>query len=375
MSGTGRGGPLLALYKAPVNRLNGNDLRLWHLLDGGEADVLCFAYPGSEPVRGEITDPLPWRSMEIEVIAPDGWAAAVNRAVDRMRPSHLVVHVHSRLDHLAWLRGIVHPFNAHFPDCLSLMYRRRYAAMPKLRRPGAALAAGIRHRQWLAAEAEVAGRAARCILTGAADQDAFAGGVSAAVAVGNGTDWTLAPPVYQVRDNARVIAFHGNIAWRPNIAGIELVCRHVLPLVREKMPGAEFHIAGGPLTPDAYRLARLPGVVFRGYVEDLRGFLAGCDVYAAPMAEGSGVKNKLLEAMAAGMPVVINQLGAEALDAQCRSLIGIGDDAASMARLILDLLASPERRTAASAAVCSHARAHYGWPAFARQFRDTLAPI
>ncbi|MEN3976834.1 glycosyltransferase family 4 protein [Emcibacter sp. SYSU 3D8] len=369
------GGPLLVAYKAPIHRLHGGDLRIWHLLGGGQADVLCFGRPTVEPVRGLISDPLPWRSVTVERLGPAGWAAATSRAVERLKPSHLIVFIHGRLDHVAWLRDISHPFNAHYVDCRSLAYRRLAASLSPLRHPVKKGAAFIRHRQWLAAETRLAAVAARCILTGAADRDSFAGGGADAVAIGNGTDWTEAPPAYRSRDRGRVLGFHGNIHWHPNLTAIELVCREVLPLVRQVVPDAEFHIAGGPLTPSTRRLSELPGVRFLGYVEDLHDFMSRCDVYVAPMTTGSGVKNKLLEAMAAGMPVVSNPLGAEALDEAGRSLIGIGDDAPAMARLIVDLLASPTKRAEASAAIGNHARRLYGWGPVAQQFRDALVPL
>ncbi|MGE0666263.1 MAG: glycosyltransferase [Sphingomonadales bacterium] len=367
--------PLLVAYKAPINRLDGGNLRLWHLFGGGQADVICFGRPASEPVRGDILDPLPWRSVEVLKARVDAWPSIVARAVAERRPSHIVVHVHARLDHIQWLRRIGMPFTIDYTDCYSLHYGRRLRSLSKWRRPISWTAALIRHRQWLAAERVMRRAAARTVLSGEADREAFAAGSADAVAISNGTDWTLQPPIYEVRDRARVLAFHGNIAWRPNFSAIEFVCRQVLPLVRREIADAEFQVAGGPLLPQTRPLAGLPGVKLLGYVEDLRQWFAGCDVYAMPMVEGSGVKNKLLEAMAAGFPVVANPRGAEGLDPAGRALLEIGEDAAGMARRIVGLLRDPARRAASSAAIRAHAVAHYGWETYARKYRDSLVPL
>ncbi len=367
-------GRLLVCYRAPINRLNGDALRLWHLLEAGNADVIAFRADDNDRVRGRIVDPLPWRSLEV-IDGPMGdWAGVVNAQVADRRPEHVVVHLSGALHQVDWIRDIAAPFNLNASDSYSLAYRRRFESLAKLRHPVAAAGALMRSRQWLAAERFIAVRAARCLVTSSADRAAFAGGPANVVAVGNGTDWTLAPPFYQVREPGKVIGFHGNLLWRPNMSGISYVCRHVLPLVRREIPDAEFHVAGGPLLPQTRPLAALPGVKFHGYVDDLRPMLSAVDVYAAPMVEGSGVKNKLLEAMAAGIPIVVNPRGAEGLDPGGRALVEVGENPAAMAASIVALLRDPARRAATSAAVRAHAVAHYGWESFARQYLENLAP-
>ena len=367
-------GTLLIVYKSPIIRLSGNDLRLWHLLDSGRADVLAFQEASTTVYGRSITDPLPWRSIDVVNGEMNDWAGIANRAIEARRPARGVVNIYPVLGHVPWLSGIAFPFSAHFPDSLSLAYDRKLRATP-VTRPVSAAAAFIRRQQWRRAETHIARLAARCIVTGEADSHAFGGGRAPSVAIGNGTDWTERPPVYQLRDTGRVLGFHGNLAWLPNVSAVEFIGRHVLPLVRREIPDAGLEVAGGGNSPRIRAIAALPGVHLHGYVEDLASFLSQCDLYVAPMLEGSGVKNKLLEAMAAGMPVVANPMGVEGLDAAGRALVAIGPDAPAMARYIVDLLRSPDRRAQMSAAVREHAVAHYGWPSFARQFHDALATI
>lgn len=369
------GGRLLVSYKPPINKLNGDDLRIWHLMNRGDADVISFKSRTSDMMRGMIDDPLPWRSIDVVETPVAEWAGIVNRRVAEQGISHLVVQLSGQLDQVRWLNDIRVPFSIHASDSRSLGYRRRLDTLSKLRQPVASAAAFIRSRQWLSAERAIAARASRCFVTSPTDRDAFAGGPANVVDIGNGTDWTLAPPLYHVRDHANVLGFHGNLLWPPNMSGIDFVCRRVLPLVRRDIADAEFRVAGGPLVPEARALGARPGVTFLGYVPDLRSVLAEFDLYAAPMFEGSGVKNKLLEAMAAGIPVVCNSLGAEGMDRVGRALFEIEETPEAIAGRIVALLRDPARRAEASAAVRGHAIAHYGWESFSRRFAESLAPV
>ena len=368
------GGTLVVQEKPPINRLSGNDLRLWHLLDGGQADVLCFRWRTHDDLGREIVDPLPWQSFNQVSVEQRDWAQTVNRVVAEHGYRHLIINVYSDLRRVEWMRDIACRFNANFPDSISLLHRRKFQAA-SLGNPVEVAAAFLRYRLWVRAEARIARMAASCIVTGAADREAFAGGRASCIAVGNGTTWTASPPVYQVRAPANVLAIHGNMNWPPNVSGIEFMGREVLPLVRREIPDIELRVAGGPLDARVRALVGMPGIRMFDYVEDLRGFLAGCDLYVAPMVEGSGVKNKLLEAMAAGMPVVTNPMGAEGLDEEGRRLVAIGDDAPALAAHIVALLRSPDRRARMSDAIREHATANYGWSAVARRYRESLVPV
>jgi glycosyltransferase involved in cell wall biosynthesis len=104
-----------------------------------------------------------------------------------------------------------------------------------------------------------------------------------------------------------------------------------------------------------------PDVAFSGAVPDLRPWLEQAAVYAAPMMSGTGLKNKVLEAMAAGLPVVASPLALAG--------IGAGDgvteasDLAGMAGALAALLADPERRRAAGVAGRHRVERDFTWEA------------
>jgi glycosyltransferase involved in cell wall biosynthesis len=112
------------------------------------------------------------------------------------------------------------------------------------------------------------------------------------------------------------LCYVGSLRWKPNVVGLDWLCREVWPLVRERVPDATFEIAGVGLKPDATgRLPvpdawRVPGVETVGFLEDLEPLYARSVAMLAPVTGGSGVRLKLLEGFRAGLPVVTTPDGA-----------------------------------------------------------------
>jgi Glycosyltransferase len=106
----------------------------------------------------------------------------------------------------------------------------------------------------------------------------------------------------------------GTLYWPPNVAGLEWFCREVLPRVRSHRPGAKLTLAGAGPNRAARRLAALPGVTLEADVPDIRPLAARSRVLVVPLFAGSGVRVKLLCALAMGLPVVSTPLGAEGLE-------------------------------------------------------------
>ncbi|HZT05615.1 MAG TPA: glycosyltransferase family 4 protein [Chloroflexota bacterium] len=105
--------------------------------------------------------------------------------------------------------------------------------------------------------------------------------------------------------------FAGSLAYRPNADAVRWLTRSVLPLVRARLPRVRLRLAGR-----GTERIRGDGVEPLGYVEDIGSELARADVAVVPMRMGSGVRFKVLEAMAAGVPVVSTTLGISGVSAQ-----------------------------------------------------------
>ncbi len=142
---------------------------------------------------------------------------------------------------------------------------------------------------------------------------------------------------------SETMLFLGSFRHLPNQEALDWFTRRVLPSVLKRSPAARLVIVGaGP--PPRHSLPDLPGnIELRGYVEDVREPLSRYAVFVCPILSGSGMRVKLLEAFAAGIPVVSTRLGAEGLTASDGEICTLADDPAEFAEKILELFANPEK--------------------------------
>ncbi|HUR28172.1 MAG TPA: TIGR03087 family PEP-CTERM/XrtA system glycosyltransferase [Planctomycetota bacterium] len=119
----------------------------------------------------------------------------------------------------------------------------------------------------------------------------------------NGVDTQFYEPRPE-RAEARHLVFVGVMDYLPNVDGCVFFAHEVLPALRAKYPDTRFTIVGSKPTPAVHALARLPGVTVTGFVDDPREWLARAAVSVAPLRIARGIQNKVLEALAMGLPVV-----------------------------------------------------------------------
>lgn len=210
-----------------------------------------------------------------------------------------------------------------------------------------------------AEEARLAERADICLLISRPEADLFEQRLdpilrsSARIAVlPNGIDAdSFAPgqivsaPELSEAGTPRLI-FSGQMDYAPNIAAVQRVAARILPMVRQSLPDATFHVVGRN-PPDALRrIERVPGCKVWGGVPDIRTWLAGADVALVPLMLARGVQNKVLEAMAMERPVVLTNAAATGIAATDDLHFAIADDDAAIAAKVVELLSSPSRAAA-----------------------------
>jgi glycosyltransferase involved in cell wall biosynthesis len=145
------------------------------------------------------------------------------------------------------------------------------------------------------------------------------------------------------RDPRRIL-FLGSLEWRPNLDAVGLLLDRLFPAVREAEPGATLDVVGrNPPEALVRRIAETPGVALHANVPDVRPFLARAGVMAVPLRVGGGSRLKILEALAAGLPVVSTRVGAEGLCLTPDEDAVIVDDADAVAPALVDALRDPAR--------------------------------
>jgi glycosyltransferase involved in cell wall biosynthesis len=146
------------------------------------------------------------------------------------------------------------------------------------------------------------------------------------------------------------LLYVGAMSWSPNVAAVQFLATHVWPSVRQKIPTAELRIVGRGAGPDVLALARHPGVVVTGRVDDVVPELERAHALAVPLETGGGTRLKILEAFAAGLPVISTPVGAEGIAADHGVHLQIAERA-TFAQSVVELLATPDigRRLAQAA--------------------------
>ncbi len=109
--------------------------------------------------------------------------------------------------------------------------------------------------------------------------------------------------------------FHiGAMDWLPNIKGIEKFILHIFPAILERFPATELHLAGKSM-PDSFYQYQSNHIFIHGQVKEATEFIQPYDVSVVPVESGSGIRIKILEAMAAGKPVITTSTGIEGIEA------------------------------------------------------------
>ncbi|NET58075.1 MAG: glycosyltransferase [Symploca sp. SIO2E6] len=130
----------------------------------------------------------------------------------------------------------------------------------------------------------------------------------------NGVDLSLFP--YRQSDPVGYgLIFVGDMSAEHNIEAVRFFTLEVLPQLQQRYPDTTFTIAGARPTPEILNLGKYPGVIVTGRVSSMVEYLHQAQVCVVPLRTGLGIKNKTLEAMAAGVPVVGSDRGLEGLAA------------------------------------------------------------
>ena len=134
------------------------------------------------------------------------------------------------------------------------------------------------------------------------------------------------------RNPSPAILFIGGMHWPPNAEGVAWFLQHVFPLVRAQIPDIQFHIVGK--SPPA-ELGSQAGVVAPGYVEDAEFYWQRSQVFIVPLRAAGGMRVKILDAWARGVPVISTTIGAEGISYKAGDHLLIADTPQDFSQAII----------------------------------------
>lgn len=169
------------------------------------------------------------------------------------------------------------------------------------------------------------------------------------------------------------LVFTGVMNYFPNVDGCQYFVREVLPLVRARHPRVRFSIVGSHPTGEVQRLAREEGVTVTGFVPETRDWMRRAVLAVAPLRIARGIQNKVLEAMAMGLPVVGSTSATQGVGATPGMHYRVADDPAAMARDVIELLDQPDQARELGARARTFVEQNYDWEVVFRGLDDLLA--
>ena len=138
------------------------------------------------------------------------------------------------------------------------------------------------------------------------------------------------------------VLFLGSFRHLPNLEALDWFLKHVWDRILEGRPAARLLLIGSDPPPAHSLPSMLRNVELIGFVTDVKDCLARYQVFICPILSGSGVRVKLLEAFAAGIPTVSTHLGAEGLATEDGAICGLADEPEAFARWVLRILENPQ---------------------------------
>lgn len=143
-----------------------------------------------------------------------------------------------------------------------------------------------------------------------------------------------------------IVSLIGSWAWAPNADGARLFLERGWPRVRARVPRARLRLVGKGLVSSLADFARSAGADVVGYVDDMSVEFARASVLVAPLWMGSGIRVKIVEALAARVPVASTRLGAEGLGLEHGVHASFGDTPEALGDATADLLENSDRAQA-----------------------------
>ncbi len=170
----------------------------------------------------------------------------------------------------------------------------------------------------------------------------------------------------------KTICFLGNMNVAHNRQSVDYFLKQILPLIKNEVQGIKFKIVGKCDEQYKKEMEVYEDVEVTGLVEDIREHIQSCSVAIAPILFGSGIKTKVLETMAMGVPVVMNSIGAEGIDLVNEENAMITDDWNQFAKYVVEIINDNLKRDYISSNAQKFVKENHTWDNTLKNFEVIL---
>ncbi len=192
-------------------------------------------------------------------------------------------------------------------------------------------------------------------------------------AIGNGVDAVHFAGCAQTPVTPKSCTFVGVMNYKPNADAVLWFADHVWPLILQKYPDARFRIVGKSPTEEVIALGKRPGIQVTGLVPDVRSWLHSSSCVVVPLQIARGVQNKVLEAMAAGRPVVCSPAPLKGLHAEPGLHLLKADGVEEWVRQISRLFEDSSLQQEIGMAAAAFVQLHHSWDQCLMPLEEFLA--
>ena len=174
------------------------------------------------------------------------------------------------------------------------------------------------------------------------------------------------------REGPPRVLFTGTMSYPPNRQGGSWLAERVWPLVRERVPDARLDIVGKDPPAGLQRLDGADGISVAGFVPSMAPYFEAAQVVAVPILTGAGIRVKIIEAMAAGRPVVSTSLGCEGLGLDPGRHLLVHDEPDAFADALVSLLGDQGARARLAREGRERAERDFDWRLLGARLEEVL---
>lgn len=222
-------------------------------------------------------------------------------------------------------------------DAVSMYYSRAY----KYSNPLKKIYFFIEYHKLLKYEIRITRKFDKVVLSSAVDAEFLnknsGGDLKNLVVIPNVVDTEYYSPK-NIKSEENSLLFSGIMRNFVNIDSAVYFCRNIFPLILKEIPDTKLYIAGPKPPLSVRRFSKCGNIIVTGYVDDLRDYIEKSEIIICPIRVGAGTRNKILQAMSFGKPVVSTCLGAEGLKVTDNENILIADTSREFAEKVIILL-------------------------------------